>query len=634
MFQNKYQNSKKMKRALTILCLAALSMGHAACKKETATETEILSQKAVEEGRTPVTVLVKYAFTINGFEKAVEEKFPDIDIVQVGNYTSNMGIAEYESRLKNDDLTDIVMTWPLDVGREYWEDRLLELSGMDFTSRYNNSMLSGISSEGKLYYIPGPAQVRGIIYNKTLFKENGWEVPSDYAGFIELCKTIEASGIRSIQLGFSNAEVLDTAFIGYNYGSYFGKPGDSKWLADFNNGNGNFGEHFGPALDVFQNMIDEGIWKPSDLNINYSDREKMLFTRKCAMAEDSVLMCRMGYVQTGITDEFGLMPFFNPDQGDWARLYMVCYIGLNKHLAEPANKEKYDIVMKLMDYISTPEGQEALMMDTGAMFSSVKGTDIPDIPEVQDLEAALENGRYAIFPALKHAQKALRTGLAGMIRGDTTKQQVIDMVNAENLNPPVAAAPRVLGTASEDFTLTETGNFITDAMRNYTGCDFALFLDNGKDGKYSGKGVSARFYKGDITEIDMMRVMPDLKSGDKGMLSKVAMTGENLIKTLEYSVEAEGNSGWFYYFSGLDMEYDPAANQGYRIISIRTKDKKEIDPDATYSVAVMAGSVSEALLKSQEDTGVTISEVVTKAIESAETIEPSRDGRFRVPGKK
>lgn len=631
MLKIKYQYNKKLKKAVSLLCVAALFTGLSACKTASVSESDILSQKQVEAGRTPITVLVKYAFSINGFEQMVEEKFPDIDIVQVGNYTSNMGKAEYESRLKNDDLTDIVMTWPLDIGKEYWEERLLELSGMDFTSRYNNSMLSGVSTEGKLYYVPGPAQVRGIVYNKTMFEENGWEVPSDYAGFIELCKTIEASGTRSIQLGFDNAEVLDTAFVGFNYGGFFSKPTDSKWLADYNSGIGNFGDHFGPALDVFQDMIDEGIWKPSDLNINYSDREKMLFTRKCAMVEDSVLMCKMGLSQTGTTDEFALMPFFNKDQGDWARLYMVCYIGINKHLAEPENKEKYDLVMKLMDYISTPEGQAALMLDTGAMFSSVKGTETQDIPEVQDLQKALENGRYAIFPELKNAQNALRSGLAGMVRGDTTKQQVADMVDAQNLNPPIEAPPKVLGTASESFTMIETGNLITDAMRDYCESDFALFMDNGKDGKYNGKGVSARFYKGEITELDMTRVMPDLKSRDMGMLSKVTMTGADLIKTLEYSIMVDSNSSWFYYFSGLDMEYDPVAKQGQRIVSITTEDKKEIDLDATYSVAIMEGTVSDSFVKSKEELGVTVTEVVTKAIENAKTIAPSKDGRFKVP---
>lgn len=41
-----------------------------------------------------------------------EEKFPQIDIIQVGNFTSRQGIVEYKRRLEHDDLTDIIMTWP------------------------------------------------------------------------------------------------------------------------------------------------------------------------------------------------------------------------------------------------------------------------------------------------------------------------------------------------------------------------------------------------------------------------------------------------------------------------------------------------------------------------------------------
>ena len=391
---------------------------------------DVISQKKVEEGRTVVTILVKYAFSINSFEKAVEEKFPDIDIVQIGNYTPDMGIEEYSRRLEHDDLTDIVMTWPLDAGEEYWADRLLDLSGEDFTSRYKLSMLNNISRDGTLFYLPGPSQVRGILYNKTLFQENGWEVPGNYEEFTELCKTIEASGIRSIQLGFENSEVLNTAFTGFNFGSCFSKPEDRQWIANYNKGTGSFGDHFGPALDVFQQMTEEGIWKPSDLEVEYSKRETMLYARECAMVEDSALLARRGHEISIMGDEFALMPFFNPGSNDdWARLYMVCYVGVNKHLAEPENRDKYRQVMKIMDFISTPEGQEAMMADTGAMFSSLNDTDLPDVPEIESLIPVLRAGRYAVFGQLEYAQEALEEGLAGMLRGEKTKEDVIQMVD-------------------------------------------------------------------------------------------------------------------------------------------------------------------------------------------------------------
>lgn len=616
--------------AIFIITLTLLLFLTGCSASDTDKSEDVLTQKAASKGKTQITVLVKYAFTINEFEKAVEKQFPDIDLVQVGNYTRNMGTEEYAARLEHDDIPDIVMTWPLDVGREYWSDRLLDLSGMEFSSRYNTSMLNDISTDGKLYYLPGPAQVRGIVYNKTLFKEKGWEVPKDYEGFLELCKTIEASGIRSIQLGFQNQEVLDTAFVGYNFGNYFSRPQDLEWMDNYNQGIGSFGEQFGGALDVFQQMTDAGVWKASDLEIDYSEREKMLFTRQCAMVEDSSLMAKMGYSQTGTSDEFALMPFFNPgSNNDWARLYMVCYIGLNKHLAEPENKDKYDLVMEIMNYISTVEGQKMLSADTGAMYSSLIDATPPDVPEIEALIPALNQGRYAVFPTLGNAQGALREGLAGMLKGTLTKEDVIRMADEQNLFPPVTESPKLLGEASESFSLTDTGNFVADAMRTWGDCELALYLDNGKDGNYNGKGISGRIYAGDITTSDIDRIMPDLKANDSGALWKASISGEDLLAVLENSVSVENNqTGWFYYFSGLKMEFDPTAEPGNRVKKITASDGSAIDPARNYTIVVTEGSVPEEYLQNCSKTDSLSYDIVTRAVESAGTTSPAKDGRF------
>lgn len=621
---------KKIYRFCAVIMVLSLVCVLPACASEEASK-DILTQKIPAPDKIPVTVLVKYAFSINTFEKAAEEKFPNLDIVQVGNYTSNMGNAEYEARMKNDDLTDVVMTWPLAIGEEYWEDRLLDLSSLPISSKYNTAMLNDISRDGKLFYLPGPSQIRSIVYNKTLFQENGWEVPNSYEGFIQLCKDIEAKGIRSLQLGLKNQEVLDTAFVGYGYESSFSKPENVRKITQYNSGEGSFASNFTSALETFQDLIDQGVLKKEDLNINYPDRERMLFTRQCAMVEDSVLLTRMGEEFNGCTDEFALMPFFNPskENSDWARLYPVCYIGLNKQLANKENKEKYDLTMDLLEYISTPEGQLALAGDTDAMFSSLNGVIPIDIPETKDLVPALTNGRYAVFPTLKNAQGALRKGLAGMVGGTLTKEDVIKMVDAENVSPPKVEEPAVIGEAKESFTQVETGNFITDTMREKSGCEIALFLDNGKDGKYNGKGVSARLYKGELTQDDIIRVLPDWKSGETGEIWEITMSGKDLIKTLEYAIPVDNNlRGWFYYFSGLNMEYNPSAKPGERIKKITDSEGKKLDSNKLYTIAVIEESVPNEYIKDCEKTGILVSEILKEAIESKSPISPSKDGRF------
>lgn len=622
----------KYRRFCGLLLAISLTLGLTSCKSESNTGLEdILTQTVLTGEKIPITILVKYAFSINTFEKAAEEKFPQIDIIQVGNYTANMGTAEYEARLAHGDLTDIVMTWPLDVGEQYWEEQLIDLSSLPLTGKYTTAMLDKVSRDGKLFYLPGPSQVRGIVYNKTLFQEKGYELPTNFDEFIELCQQIEADGIRSLQLGLGNAEVFDTAFDGFGYEESFSKPKNAQALADYNNGKGSFGDNFTPALETFQTLIDEGVLKEEDLNVTYADRETMLFNRQCAMVEDSVLLTRMGFDATGSTDEFALMPFFNPgEDADWARLYPVCWIGLSKQLEEAKNKEKYDLVLQLMEYISTPEGQESLAGDTGAMFSSLNGVAPPDISEIDAMIPALTNGRYAIFPTLKNAQGALRSSLAEMLKGNMTAADVIVAVDKQNADPLKQAPPLVLGSAAKDFTLTQTGSFVTDAMRAQSGCELALFLDNGKDGKYNGKGISAKFYQGDLTDQDVTRVFPDLKHGEKGELWKITMTGEDLIKTLEYAIPVDNTSGWCYYFSGLRMEYAPSAEPGKRIRKITDEKGKEIVTDKLYTIAVMDDTVPEDFIQSCEKTGTLIKTIIAEAIQKGKTISPSEDGRFIV----
>ncbi|MEG2995436.1 MAG: extracellular solute-binding protein [Erysipelotrichaceae bacterium] len=621
---------------LIITSLLVASLSGCAQNEPKQSSEDILTQNVVDKDKLQITVLVKPAFFINSYEKIIEKKFPKVDLIQVGNYTSDMGIEEYKARLKNDDLTDIIMTWPLDVGKEYWEERLLDLSSLPLTSNYNQERLENISENGNLYYLPGPSQLRGIIYNKTMFEEKGWQVPTDFESFISLCHTIEASGTRSLQLGLKNSEVLDTAFVGYGYDECFSKPKDVSWRKNYDEGKGKFFDQYEPALATFQRLIDEGILKETDLDVDYAKREELFFNRKTAMIEDSVLLTRLGKDYNGTEDEFAMMPFFNPGEAnDWARLYPVCFIGLNKHLAQKENKDKYNMIMKIMEYTSTIEGQQALMGDTEAMISGLNDVPAPNTPEISGMIDTLNLGKYAIFPTFKRSQEALRIGLSEMIQGSKTGEQVAKQVDEANASTPLTLAPKKIGEASEDFTLIDTGNFICDTMREKAKSDFALFLDDGKDGRYNGKGVSARLYKGKITNIDIKRILPDLKYDEKGELLKITMSGKDLITTLEESIKVRKDiGGWFYYFSGLKMTYDVSDKPGNRIHKIRDDKGNKINMDKIYSIAVMDMSVPEDFILSSKKENITISDLLIQKIKTSKTITPSKDHRFNIYHKK
>ena len=616
---------------ISSLCLSCL----VGCSPKNDMGEDILSMKKTPDDKMKITILVKHAFSILNFEKIIEETFPNIDLIQVGNYTANAVLSkEVEARLEHDDLTDIVMNWPLDVGKKYWQDRLINLSGMPFTSHYKASMLdSMVDEEGGLYYLPGPAQIRALVYNKTLFEENGWKVPNNYTEFLSLCAKIEETGIRSYQLSLGNKEVLDTAFMSSSFGNAFSKPSDVSWLESYMNGEGAFSDHFESALNTFQELIDHNIYRKEDLNLYYKDTQRNLFTRQCAMIEDSVLMARSSGSYTETDDEFALMPFFNAEpENDWARIYPTCYIGLNKHLLDKGNEKKYNQILEIMEYISTPEGQIALASDTEATYSSLNGVEAPNVKEIENLIPTLEEGRYGIFPFLTMGNSAIRKGLANMVAGTMNASEMAEYVDEEMKKVIVDEKPPVYGQAIDDFTLAQTGAFITDTIKEAANTDIALFLDNGKDGFYNNKGICAKFYKGDIDQTDLQRIFPNINSGEYGELWKVTMTGENLINTLEYTMEIGGKENWFYYFSGLKMTFNPYADPGSRIVSIETTDGKKIISDQVYSIAVMEESIPNEYIISCEKTDRIIQNILQEKVIESGTIYPVSDQRFIIKG--
>ena len=55
-----------------------------------------------------------------------------------------------------------------------------------------------------VYAVPYAANAAGILYNKDMFEENGWEIPETWNEFLELLDTIQASGQQPLYFGFKD----------------------------------------------------------------------------------------------------------------------------------------------------------------------------------------------------------------------------------------------------------------------------------------------------------------------------------------------------------------------------------------------------------------------------------------------
>jgi raffinose/stachyose/melibiose transport system substrate-binding protein len=54
------------------------------------------------------------------------------------------------------------------------------------------------------YALPYVANAAGILYNKDMFEEYGWEIPTTWSEFLSLCEEIQSNGITPLYFGFKD----------------------------------------------------------------------------------------------------------------------------------------------------------------------------------------------------------------------------------------------------------------------------------------------------------------------------------------------------------------------------------------------------------------------------------------------
>ena len=330
--------------------------------------------------------------------------------------------------------------------------------------------------------------MRDIVYNTISSRKKGWKGPCDFNRFIALCRTIRSQAyVLSISFGNSNCWIRPS---GLQLRKRLQPPADAQWLADYKRA-GRLREHFRPALNTFQTMLDTGVWKKSDLSLTYAEREAMLFNRQCAMVEDSVLMAQRGGVRPHrLHRSVRAHAFLQPHPLRLGPpLYGVLY-RFEQTSGRTPEQKKYDPFMQL-DYISTPEEAARRRRTRGHVFQR-KESPAPDIGNCGHARQQAMGGTPSFL-----SRRTLRTPCGKVWQGcsqvPSRRMTSSGWWITKTRTLSASEACTVIGEATADFTLIETGNFLTDAMRAKAGADVALFLDNGNNGKDNGKGVSARF---------------------------------------------------------------------------------------------------------------------------------------------
>ena len=316
-----------------------------------------------------VTFMAPYK-EIEAFIEQVHSVYPEVNI-EVVPYSGDNTTTCLQNMFAAGDLPDVCTLTYYDPQIDLVSDKLLDLSGYDFTDNYVESRLQDVFDNGAIYLLPSVYNCYGITYNKTLLREHGWELPNSFAELEVLAAKAKEAGVDlclpQIQYpgyGFQYlCNIADADFLGTLDGRL--------WQKDYLSGKANVSNTPG----MMQAMAYVKKWKDIGMLNGSGDALDDNVTLQ-RMAEGNTLFLignTNGIVEAGgNADKFGLMPFLSEDGTQNVFVLNVNrFYGLNKKLKQ--NPQKLEDALKVMRVLSTVAGTSALQPATARPLSIPAG---------------------------------------------------------------------------------------------------------------------------------------------------------------------------------------------------------------------------------------------------------------------
>lgn len=155
--------------------------------------------------------IVQYKPEAANYFKTVEDEFNAThDTIHLTISSPNDAMTILKTRFIREDYPDIIGIGG-DINYSYFVDAeiLADITDYDGLRDINQGYLDIAESlelvptEGT-YILPYVANAAGILYNRDMFAEHGWQIPETWSELMQLCEEIKAEGILPFYFGFKD----------------------------------------------------------------------------------------------------------------------------------------------------------------------------------------------------------------------------------------------------------------------------------------------------------------------------------------------------------------------------------------------------------------------------------------------
>ena len=163
-----------------------------------------------DSGKTEIELVQYKPEAVKAFEK-LEEKFNAThDDIHLTIESPNDAMTVLKTRFIREDNPDIIgIGGDINYSNFLDADMLMDISDFeglnDIKEKYleMNKDLEYVPKDG-VYAVPYMANAAGILFNRDMFEEHGWEVPTTWTEFTNLCDQIQSEGIQPLYFGFKD----------------------------------------------------------------------------------------------------------------------------------------------------------------------------------------------------------------------------------------------------------------------------------------------------------------------------------------------------------------------------------------------------------------------------------------------
>ena len=228
------------------------------------------SSTSDSDGKTEIRMIQYKPEAVAAFEE-IEERFNAThDDIVLKIESPNEAMTILKTRLIKEDYPDIVgIGGDINYSNFLDAELFMDISDFDGISDIKPSYmqiekdLEFIPQDG-VYALPYVANGAGILYNKDMFEENGWEIPTTWTEFTDLCETIQSSGQLPLYFGYKDTWTTLAPWNALAVGL-----ADADICSQVNSGNTTFAEGYAEVADKMKVLLEYA--EPNPYAYSYND---------------------------------------------------------------------------------------------------------------------------------------------------------------------------------------------------------------------------------------------------------------------------------------------------------------------------------------------------------------------------